>query len=75
MTLVSKPPKTPGRWLTCAPANFQGADAFFARDSGLLSKGFESLGLESRAISLGPAKPNDHPALIRATWGELTSVS
>jgi len=61
------------RWYTGTPCNFKGNDSFFSRDSGLTSRGFEMIGIESRSVTLGPAKPDDLPAMIRATWEDLTS--
>ena len=59
------------RWFTCTPKNFLGSQIFFDRDSGLMSRGLKSVGLEGRPISLGPAKDGDWPKLIRATRTEL----
>lgn len=61
------------RWFTCTPKSFVGNQIFFDRDSGLLSRGFQSIGIESRAISLGPARDDDFPELLRATRDELDS--
>jgi hypothetical protein len=59
------------RWFTCTPKNFLGSQIFFDRDSGLMSRGLKSIGLEGRPIMLGPARDGDWPELIRATRGEL----
>jgi glycosyltransferase involved in cell wall biosynthesis len=61
------------KWFTCTPKNFKGGQPFFDRDSGLQSRGFAALGVESRAVTLGPAMDGDLPGLIRASATELTS--
>lgn len=53
-------PAAPPNWFTCTPVRFAGGDAFFARDSGLLCKGFQSIGVPCRAIMPGPSMPDDH---------------
>jgi glycosyltransferase involved in cell wall biosynthesis len=62
------------RWFTCTPRNFPGDQGFFDRESGLLSRGFQALGVESRAVVLGPAMEGDLPQMIRATAEELSSA-
>lgn len=37
-------------WYTCTPKDFGGGPDFFARDSGLLCRGFQALGMASRAV-------------------------
>lgn len=61
------------RWYTCSPRNFPGGQDFFDRESGLLSRGFQSIGVESMAVTLGPAKEGDLPQMIRATMEEMCS--
>lgn len=62
------------KWYTCAPVRFEGGDEFFARDSGLLCKGFQSLGIESKAIMPGPGFPtDDNVNLIRTEYQNLES--
>lgn len=51
--------------------HIDGGEAFFARDSGLLSRGFRALGIESKAITLGPKEAGDLSEMIRATWQEM----
>lgn len=60
-------------WFTCTPVDFGGGPDFFARDSGLLCRGFRSLGIESRAVMPGPPKPDDEPDLIRTDDKNLES--
>ncbi len=48
-----------------------GSQAFFDREAGLLSQGFEALGIESGSITLGPAIPGDLPAMTRASLQQL----
>lgn len=59
------------RWFTCTPRNFPGNQSFFDRESGLLSRGFLKIGVESMAVTLGPAKEGDLPQMIRASHEEL----
>jgi len=61
------------RWLTCTPVAFRGGSAFFSRDSGLLSRGFESLGIESKAVMSLPGRSEDLPDLIRTEYENLES--
>jgi glycosyltransferase involved in cell wall biosynthesis len=61
------------RIFTGTPCNFDGTQDFFDRDSGLTMRGFESLGVHSGSITLGPEKSGDLPAMRRATWNELES--
>jgi glycosyltransferase involved in cell wall biosynthesis len=62
------------RWYTCTPVDFSGGSDFFARDSGLLSRGFQSIGVESRAIMPGKSRRDDEPDLIRTDYANLSSV-
>ncbi|WAC20447.1 glycosyltransferase [Luteolibacter sp. SL250] len=48
-----------------------GSQAFFDRDSGLLSRGFQKLGIESQPIILGPPGPKDLSPLVRANWSQM----
>ena len=41
------------RWFTCTPFPFGGGPDFFARDSGLLCRGFRMIGVESMAVMPG----------------------
>lgn len=59
------------RWLTCTPVSFSGGDDFFARDTGLLSRGFRELGVESSAVMPLPAHESDLPELVRAPMASL----
>lgn len=61
------------KWYTCAPVAFGGGPDFFARDSGLLSRGFQTIGVESRAIMPGVQKPGDMEDLIRTDFENLES--
>ena len=62
------------RWFTCTPVAFGGGADFFARDSGLLCRGFQSLGIESRAVMPGERKPEDEADLIRTDYANLESA-
>ena len=68
------------KWYTCTPLSFKGDEAFFCRDSGLLCRGLQSLGFESRAVMPDPDRGDDKPDVLRtefenlsspAWWGEL----
>jgi hypothetical protein len=61
------------RIFTCTPVAFGGGADFFARDSGLLCRGFQTLGVESRAIMPGERKPEDESDLIRTDYRNLES--
>lgn len=63
------------RWFTCTPVAFGGGPDFFARDSGLLCRAFQSLGLESRAVMPGERQPGDEPDLIRVDFHQLESAA
>jgi hypothetical protein len=62
------------RWFTCTPRNFPGDQGFFDRESGLLSRGFRALGVESMAVTLGPVRDGDLPQMLRASAEELASA-
>jgi glycosyltransferase involved in cell wall biosynthesis len=59
------------RWYTCTPVEFGGGPDFFARDSGLLCRGFREIGIESRAVMPGARKPEDEEDLIRTEYHNL----
>jgi len=62
------------RFFTCSPVRFQGKKPFFERDTGLLCKGLQSIGIESKSILLGPSWEGEcQQDIIRATWEELAS--
>jgi glycosyltransferase involved in cell wall biosynthesis len=64
---------SPIRLFTCTPVAFGGGPDFFARDSGLLCRGLQSLGIESRAIMPGEVMVIDEPDLIRTAYANLES--
>lgn len=65
-------PEKSKKWFTCAPLRFKGNELFFSRDSGLLCKGFQKLGYESKAILPGPPMDDDHENdLIRTEFANL----
>jgi len=67
------PPR--GKWFTCTPIRFNGDHTFFARDSGLLCKGFQEIGVECKAIMPGPPMENDQVAdLIRTEYSNLADA-
>jgi glycosyltransferase involved in cell wall biosynthesis len=60
------------KWFTCTPVRFVGDHTFFARDSGLLCKGFQEIGIDCKAIMPGPAMDNDQVEdLIRTDYTNL----
>ncbi|MEI6604119.1 MAG: glycosyltransferase family 4 protein [Verrucomicrobiota bacterium] len=61
------------RWFTCTPVAFGGGADFFARDSGLMCRGLQVLGIESRAIMPGQRQPEDEADLIRTEYNNLES--
>jgi hypothetical protein len=63
---------TTRKWYTCTPVRFTGDHTFFARDSGLLCKGFQEIEIECKAIMPGPAMDTDQVAdLIRTDYSNL----
>jgi glycosyltransferase involved in cell wall biosynthesis len=63
------------RIFTCTPVAFGGGPDFFARDSGLLCRGFQALGIESSAIMPGEKRSDDEPDLIRTAYANLESTT
>ncbi len=61
------------KWFTCTPVAFGGGEDFFSRDSGLLSRGFRAIGVESRAVMPGERRPDDLDELIRTDFANLES--
>lgn len=60
-------------WYTCTPVSFGGGPDFFCRDSGLICKGIQSLGLECKSIMPLPVHPEDLTEdLIRTAPENLT---
>jgi glycosyltransferase involved in cell wall biosynthesis len=74
LTNIFSQPTSP-RWFTCTPVAFGGGPDFFARDSGLLCQGFQSIGVESRAVMPGPPQAGDKPDLIRTEFKNLESAA
>jgi glycosyltransferase involved in cell wall biosynthesis len=68
-------PGRPLRWFTCTPVAFGGGGDFFARDSGLLCRGFQALGIESRAVMPLPGGAADEADLIRTDYANLESAA
>jgi glycosyltransferase involved in cell wall biosynthesis len=60
------------KWFTCTPVRFTGDHTFFARDSGLLCKGFQEIGIECKSIMPGPSMEGDQEEdLIRVGYKDL----
>jgi glycosyltransferase involved in cell wall biosynthesis len=62
------------RWFTCTPVAFGGGPDFFARDSGLMCRGFQAIGCEAMAVMPGGPQENDEADLIRTDYQNLESV-
>jgi hypothetical protein len=63
------------RWFTCTPVEFGGGPDFFARDSGLMCRGLQSLGCDAKAVMPGTRKPEDEDDLIRTEFANLESAA
>ena len=63
------------RIFTCTPVAFGGGPDFFARDSGLLCRGFQAIGCESMAVMPGERMPEDEADLLRTEFGNLESAA
>lgn len=61
------------RIFTCTPVCFGGGEDFFCRDSGLLCRGLQQIGIDSRAVMPEPSGENDQPDLIRTASANLES--
>jgi hypothetical protein len=59
------------RFYTCTPIAFGGGADFFARDSGLLCRGFQSIGIESLTVMPLPSSKEDQHDLIRTEYSNL----
>jgi hypothetical protein len=62
------------RIFTCTPVPFGGGPDFFARDSGLLCRGFRAIGVESLAVMPGERRAEDEEDLIRTDFSNLESA-
>lgn len=63
------------RIFTCTPVAFGGGPDFFARDSGLVCRGLQAIGVDSRAVMPLPAGTDDEADLIRVDYACLESPS
>ena len=61
------------RIYTCTPVAFGGGADFFSRDSGLLCRGLQMIGVESHAVMPGARQPGDEANLIRTELANLES--
>ena len=62
------------RWFTFTPVPFRGDETFFNRDSGLFSRAFRAIGVESKAVMPLPWKDGDlREELIRTEYANLES--
>jgi len=62
------------RIYTCTPVAFGGGSDFFARDSGLLCRGLQASGVDSRAVMPGDCRSDDENDLIRTNHANLELV-
>ena len=62
------------RIYTCTPVAFNGSAEFFTRDSGLLCRGLQMIGVESKAVMPGERKAEDEADLIRTDYPNLESA-
>ena len=60
---------------TCTPVNFKADTHFFGRDSGLLCRGFQAIGIDCVSIMPGDRAADDAADLLRTNPENLTSVS
>lgn len=60
-------------WFTCTPFRFVGDETFFSRDSGLLCRGFQEIGVNCKAIMPGPKFDSDLNDIIRTDYKNLES--
>jgi glycosyltransferase involved in cell wall biosynthesis len=63
------------RIFTCTPVAFKGDHTFFSRESGLLSRGLASIGIDSTAVMPRPDYPQDERGLVRTTYPDLGKAS
>jgi glycosyltransferase involved in cell wall biosynthesis len=63
------------RIYTCTPVAFGGGADFFERDSGLLCRGLQQLGIASKAVMPGDRHNEDEDDLIRTDYANLESES
>lgn len=62
------------KWYTCTPVAFVGDESFFMRDSGLMSRSFRRLGIESKSVMPLPGNAADYTdELIRTEYAHLES--
>ena len=64
---------TPRRWFTCTPRDYEGGPGFFTRDSGLVCRGLQMMGVETRAVLTGSPREGDEREILRADLSELES--
>ena len=63
------------RWYAFTPVPFRGDETFFNRDSGLFSRAFRAIGVESKAVMPLPWKDGDlRDELIRTEYENLESA-
>ncbi len=65
----------PMRVYTCTPVAFRGDHTFFARESGLLSRGLRMAGVDSFAVMPIPTQDGDEEGLVRASVEQLQDPS
>lgn len=68
---MTKESKTDLRACTCTPVAFGGGEDFFARDSGLMCRGLQSIGVDCFAIMPEPTQVGDEADLRRVPAHDL----
>jgi glycosyltransferase involved in cell wall biosynthesis len=61
-------------WFTCTPESFDGGPGFFARDSGLICRGLQQLGIDCHALMPFGEQMGDEPDLQRTDYRNLESA-
>ncbi len=62
------------RIFTCTPVAFGHSPEFFSRDSGLLCRGLQMIGVESMAVMPGKPGPEDPADLVQTGYANLESA-
>src|SRR5688572_23883490 len=57
---------------TCTPVDFEADEHFFGRDSGLMCRGFQEIGIECVSVMPGDPRAEDPADLVRADLDELS---
>jgi len=69
---IHNPPSRTLRVATCTPVAFPADEHFYARDSGLLCRGFQAAGAECMVVMPGDSSLSDAPDLVRCRNEDLS---